>query len=159
MRSGTDAAAIVRALVASYPEDRLRSLVVALVLDGLMPPASISEPRRRRGGPAPAVAANGRRRKAREGKAAPAKRRGRKPKQRVLDLPVPVGNGAGDGIPVSAEALWRHAQKLEPTRPWLAVVRELEVKEVHARAAFRKLSLPPGVGPMAVTKFLTLPAG
>jgi hypothetical protein len=67
-------------------------------------------------------------------------------------------NGEG-AVPVSPEALWRHAERLEPQAPWKAVVRELGVKEVHAQAAYRKLSLPPQMGPMAVEKFLALPAG
>jgi len=71
---------------------------------------------------------------------------------------LPTGNGNGADGPVSAQAFWQHAEKLEPTRPWKAVAREFDVKEAVAQNAYRNLSLPPRVGPMAVTKFLELQA-
>jgi hypothetical protein len=36
------------------------------------------------------------------------------------------------------------------------VVREFDVKEAVAQQAYRSQSLPPRVGPMAISKFLTL---
>jgi hypothetical protein len=59
--------------------------------------------------------------------------------------------------PVSAADLWRHAERIEPQAPWKAVAREFGVKDIHAQAAYRNQSLPPHVGAMAITKFLTLP--
>jgi hypothetical protein len=174
MRSGTDAAAIVRALVASLPEDRLRGLLVALVLEGLMPPTSITEPRRRRGRPpTAAAAANGRRRKAANGRlrgavkavteAKPvARKRGRRALREARPAPEPAGETAGNGngaVAITPEALWRHAERIEPQAPWRAIMREFDVPAAAAQQAYRSLSLPRQVGPMAVTKFLALPAG
>jgi hypothetical protein len=65
--------------------------------------------------------------------------------------------GNGEGGPVTPALLWRHAEKLEPSRPWLAVSREFDVKEAIAQNCYRNQSLPPQVGPMAVSKFLELP--
>jgi hypothetical protein len=185
-----DTATIVRALVGSISEDRLRGLVVALIMDELFPSTSVSGPRRRgRGRPPEAAklvqnddigevsnrdgrrAVNGRRRRKQPDDAKLLARRQRyaakrKAKRRAARV-VAAGGGeaaaangqGGGGVEVSAQSLWRHAEKIEPQAPWRAVVRELGVKDIHAQAAYRKLSLPPQVGPMAVEKFLALPAG
>ena len=52
-----------------------------------------------------------------------------------------------------------HAAKLNPPPRWLAVAREFAVKEPIARNCYDQRRLPPHVGPMAVTRFLTLPEG
>jgi hypothetical protein len=54
--------------------------------------------------------------------------------------------------------MWRHAEQIEPQAPWKAVVREFGVKEAVAQQAYRSQSLPPHVGPMAISKFLMLRA-
>jgi hypothetical protein len=167
--TSSDPAAIVRLLVAAVPEDRLRSLLVALVLDDLMPSMSITEPRRRRGRPpGAAAAANGRRRKAANGRRRAAKpddpkllaRRQRYAARRAAARrAAKAGSNGEDAVSVSPEALWRHAEKLEPTRPWAAVAREFGVKEAAAQQAHRSRGLPPGIGPMAITRFLTVQPG
>jgi hypothetical protein len=80
--------------------------------------------------------------------AAAGKRRGRPSKSN--------GNGTGPEPAITPQTFWQHAEKLEPTAPWRAVVREFDVKQAVAQQAYRSLSLPPHVGPMAVTKFLNL---
>jgi hypothetical protein len=70
-----------------------------------------------------------------------------------------AGAGNGAGFPVSAAALWTHAEKLSPTAPWAAVMQRFDVKPAIARQAYRTRSFPTGLGPMAVEKFLALPAG
>jgi hypothetical protein len=70
---------------------------------------------------------------------------------------MPASNGNGQDRPVTAADLWRHAERIEPQAPWKAVAREFGVKDIHAQHAYRNQSLPPHVGAMAITKFLTLP--
>jgi hypothetical protein len=176
------AASTVRTLVTAIPEDRLRDLCVQIILDRLTPPPAansaaarqdklrenvdiraVSNPPtepaecRREQNRKYAAARRAKRLQAAAKPAAPAvaaitgrRRRGRKP-----------SNSAGNGqaaAPITPLAFWQHAEKLEPQAPWRAVVREFEVKETIAQQAYRSQSLPPRVGPMAVS-FLTLPAG
>jgi hypothetical protein len=74
--------------------------------------------------------------------------------------PPATGNGRnGEAAAITPQAFWQHAEKLEPQAPWCAVTREFGVKEPIAQQAYRSTSLPPRVGPMAATKFLTLQPG
>jgi hypothetical protein len=61
--------------------------------------------------------------------------------------------GNGEDVAVTPAMLWQRAERIEPTAPWKA----LGVRDIHAQAAYRNQSLPPHVGAMAITKFLTLP--
>jgi len=149
-----DASAALRALIAEIPVERLRTLLLECVVNGLAPAAPAAAG-------AEDVAARKRersrrwaarkRRAAREAKAAAPKRAGR-PK-RAADKAPSSGNGQGE---VTGEVLWRHAQVLEPTRPWLALARELGVKVTAAQASHRNQALPPNLSPAAVARFLTL---
>jgi hypothetical protein len=172
MRATDDASTVVRALVTALPDACLRDLVVQLALNNLTQPpvTSPTEPevRQKRGRPRKAPA-NGRRRRA--GSAVDSKvdskvdlklvarRKRYEAKRRAARRAAKTASktvGNGQEVVVSPEALWRHAEKLEPVRPWLIVAKEFGVKEAVAQQAQRTKTLPPGVGPMAVTKFLTL---
>jgi hypothetical protein len=59
-------------------------------------------------------------------------------------------------VPVDCVALWRQAARLEPTRPWIAVSRELSINEALAQRAYRAKLVPPGLNPAAAARFLTL---
>jgi hypothetical protein len=152
-----DAATTVRVLVSAIPEDRLRSLFLELLLNGLADRPSKSmqnaggkkaSAERRRERARKWIAAKRQAAKAAADK--PRRKRGR-PK-RAPDKPA-GGNGAGE---VTAEALWSHAVKLEPKAPWRAVARELGVVDGTAQAAHRNMALPPGLNADAVARFLTL---
>jgi hypothetical protein len=65
--------------------------------------------------------------------------------------------GNGEDVAVTPAMLWQHAERIQPQAPWKAVARELGVRDIHAQHAYRNQSLPPHVGAMAITKFLTLP--
>jgi hypothetical protein len=177
MRATSDAAAAVRTLIAALPDACLRDLCIQLALNRLtLTPPSPAQPEARRKGGWPRgrrrTAANGRRRgkkalakgtmdsklaerRARYAAARKAKRHAAKAAKATK---ATTNNGNGESVAASPQAFWQHAEKLEPTRPWRAVVREFDVKEALAQNCYRKLSLPPGVGPMAVTKFLSLQA-
>jgi hypothetical protein len=176
MRAMTDAdVAAIRntfdSVLAALPQDRLRTLVLELMFAPLTTTAHckpgrprrgvegenvvpLHRKRRRRGRPAVDAAKLAERRK-RAAASRKAARHAAKAAKATKGTTVPTGNG--EDMPVTAADLWRHAEKLQPTRPWMAVVRELGVKDIHAQAAYRNQSLPPHVGAMAITKFLTLP--
>jgi hypothetical protein len=161
----TEAAATVRALVAAIPQDCLRDLVVQLVLNGLAAPdqkrvegehvplqrnPTAPDPAQRRRERARKWAAEKRAAARKEAAAAkplpqakPAAKRGRKPR------------GTGNGQ--EAGAMWKKAQELEPTRPWLAVARELGVKEAVAQAAHRTQTMPPSINRTALARFVAQP--
>jgi hypothetical protein len=173
-----DVTTIVLTLIAALPDACLRDLCLQLVLNSLAtpPPATPAETQasRPRGRPRAAEPRVPRRRGRPPGTGAPAKksvdpklaaRRKRYEAKRAVARQAAKTakvaaqtNGNGEGVAVSPQAFWQHAEKLEPTRPWLAVTREFDVKEAIAQNCYRKLSLPPSIGPMAITKFLTLPA-
>jgi hypothetical protein len=155
---------IIRVLVGAIAENRIRDLLIELLINCLAP----GSPRRgRRPKEAPAVDLTERKRE-RARKYAAKKRAAAKEAARSAvsaatgkrcGRPRKNGsNGNGTESAVTAKAFWQHAEKLEPTRPWRAVIREFDVKEAIAQNCYRKLSLPPSIGPMAITKFLTLPA-
>jgi hypothetical protein len=174
MRATANVAATVELMVAAIPEQRLRELFVRLILDSLPPtpppPASPVTPERRRGRPPKAAAAaNGRRRRTiRRGAAKKVidpklqerrrryevKRRARRAAKAAADV---VSNGKSqDPPPVTSQALWDHVTRLEPCAPWRAVARELGTHIDVARRAFHTTSLPYGVRPMMVERFLTV---
>ena len=156
----TLAESTIRALIATIDEQRLRALIVELIITALRCMAASPA--------SPEVAAppsNGRRRrhwsrarraaentKRREKRRATPRRRSRRPK---VDA---SGNGseptANGRFAVSPAALWEHAAKLEPKAPWRAIVRELGVTESAAQAAQRDGILP--CTPRAAARFMTL---
>ena len=159
----TTAASTIRALIAAVPEERLRELIVELILTALRclaaSPGS-SEPavptgngRRRHWSPARRAAENDKRRKRRLVRAGSApKRRGRKGN---ADAPSNGSELTANGRSgVSPKALWEHAAKLEPKAPWRAIVRELGVNEGAAQQAQRDGILP--CTPRAAARFMTL---
>jgi hypothetical protein len=162
MRTTTDATAAVRTLIAALPDACLRDLCIQLALNSLTSPQVTSpiEPSVRRKGGWP----RGRPRR-NPGKEQEAKVDSKLAERRARDAAArkakrhaakAAANANGQDAAVTPQAFWQHAEKLEPTRPWRAVTREFDVKEALAQNCYRKLSLPPHVGPMAVTKFLTL---
>jgi hypothetical protein len=174
MRATSEASAAVRALVAALPDACLRDLCIQLALNRLTPPPATSpiEPSARRKGGWPRGRPRGsaakRRQRGTEGstkgsvdpKLATRRKRyeaKRAAARQAAKATEAAANGSnGQDAAVTPQAFWQHAEKLEPTRPWRAVVREFDVKEALAQNCYRKLSLPPHVGPMAVTKFLML---
>jgi hypothetical protein len=174
MRATSDASAVRNAFYAvlrEMPEDKLRKLITELLLAGLTPspspPPTSAEPEVRRKGGWPRGrarrnASNGPRRAAKaDGDAKPdpklPARRQRYAARVVKAAAKAAGNGE-DTAGASPQAFWQHAEKLEPTKPWLAVAREFGVKAAVAQNCYRNQRLPPQVGPIAITKFLTLPA-
>jgi hypothetical protein len=173
--------AAVRAFFDSLPPERLRSLALKFLADPFTnsqrQPRRPGRPRkdvearsadeekvvslhqrkpgrRRRQKAVDAAAKLAARRKRYEAKRAAARRAARATKAIKAAAP-PAGNG--QDVPVTPAMLWQHAERIEPTAPWKAVAREFGVKDIHAQAAYRNQSLPPHVGAMAITKFLTLP--
>jgi hypothetical protein len=164
------------AVLNEMPEDRLRKLLLELLLAPFTmttPP----HPHRSRGRPRKAAIEDGnvvrlprRRRKPAVDERKLADRRKRYAAKRKAERQAAkaakaikanapaaaVGNG--QDAAVAPQAFWQHAEKLEPTRPWKAVVREFGVKEAVSQQAYRSQSLPPHVGPMAINKFLMLEA-
>jgi hypothetical protein len=199
MRATVLPAATVRTLVAAIADDRIRDLLITLLLNGLAPP-----PARRHGPPHKAAAPDKPRRGRPPGQSAqaatgtngPARQSGRrkpgpKPKYKsAAELAArkakrtaqrrhqrhaakaanaanaataPYGKNAngngGDNQPppaISAQALWAQARKLEPQAPWKAVCREFGLPEYAARRSFDINSMPKGLQPMALTRFLEL---
>jgi hypothetical protein len=161
----------VHTLIAAVPDQRLRELVVGIVLAAVRcltaetaetsPTAPTHGRRHRSRDKARAHWSRARRdaelAKRRERRALARagngrKRRGRKPV-------AAAGNGTeatanGRRVPVTAAALWAHAAKLEPKAPWRAVVRELAVSESAAQAAERDGILP--CTPKQTRRFLQL---
>jgi hypothetical protein len=178
MRAIPDADAVrnaFHAVLNALPEDKLRTLILELLLAGLTPPAPLAR-QRKVGRPRKSVEEenvvpvhrHARRRRGRavdEAKLAERRKRyaaTRKAKRqaakaaKAIKAAAPAAAGNGQDAAVTPQAFWQHAEKLEPTRPWLAVTREFDVKEAIAQNCYRKLSLPPHVGPMAISQFLTL---
>jgi hypothetical protein len=180
MHATANVAATVELMVAAIPEMRLRELFVRLILDSLPPtppppPPAQDAAKSRRGRPPKAtVAANGRRRRTmRRGSAKKIiypklqerrrryeiKRRARHAAKATAATVDAGSNGTGksqDPPPVTSQALWDHATRLEPCAPWRAVARELGTHIDVARRAFHTTSLPYGVRPMMVERFLTV---
>jgi hypothetical protein len=158
------------AVLAAVPEDKLRTLILEL----LLAPLTTTQPalHRKRGRPRKAVeegnvvplprkTARRRRNGAVDPKLAERRRRyeakrtaARRAAKAAKAIKATAGNGQDAAI--TPQAFWQHAEKLEPTRPWLAVTRQFDVKEAIAQNCYRKLSLPRSIGPMAITKFLSL---
>jgi hypothetical protein len=90
-------------------------------------------------------------------KRAAANRRAARAAAKAAKGSAPGTAGNGEDVAVTPAMLWQHAERIQPTAPWKAVAREFGVKDIHAQAAYRNQSLPPHVGAMAITKFLTLP--
>jgi hypothetical protein len=177
MRATTNIAATVELMVAAIPEMRLRELFVRLILDSLPPtpppPPTQDAVRPRRGRPPKAAtAANGRRRRTiRRGSAKKVidpklqerrrryevKRRARRAAKTTAAAADAGSNGKSqDPPPVTSQILWEHATRLEPTAPWRAVARELGTNIDVARHAFHTTSIPYGIGPMMMERFLTV---
>jgi hypothetical protein len=161
----SDPATTVRTLVGAIADDRVRDVLVELLLGTLTPPPAASTPPAPAAAPDPDPAARRREqnrkyaaaRRAKRQQAAATKPAAQAARKRA-GRPRKDNGGNGNDPVVTPQAFWHHAEKLEPTKPWLAVAREFNVKEAIAQNCYRNQSLPPHIGPMAVTKFLTLPA-
>jgi hypothetical protein len=179
MRATTNVVATVELMVAAIPEMRLRELFVRLILDSLPPPTPPPPPpaqdaaRPRRGRPPKAAAAsNGRRRRTTQRGSTKkvidpklqerrrryeVKRRTRRAAKTTAAVADAGSNGKSqDPPPVTSQALWAHATRLEPASPWRAVARELGIHIDVARRAFHTTSVPYGVRPMMMERFLTV---
>jgi hypothetical protein len=67
------------------------------------------------------------------------------------------GNGSPETTP--AQQLWQHAARLLPKRPWHAVATEFDLNDAMVLDAYRSKTLPPGLTPAAIERFLeTSPA-
>ena len=161
-----DSTFALRTLIAALPEDRLGALLLELLLGQLQ--ATTADPpapaRRRRGGwprgnprgprkaakrtRRAAAAATARRRRAE-------KRATQQAAEQAAAEPEPNGNAGLETI--SAAMFWGHAKALNRERPWVAVMREFDIKEPIARNCYGIQSLPPHVGPMAVSRFSPCP--
>jgi hypothetical protein len=188
----------VRILVGAIANDRVRDVLVELLLGTLTPSAKAehaqhspnqagaqrsrgrplkAQPRvaaqahpRRSDGRSPAISPEALERKREKARRYAAKKRAAakaargidkvaQPAAKVAKQSAPTNGGNGQPVAnLSPQAFWEHAQRIEPAKPWLAVMREFGIKEGIAREAYRNKNLPPHVGPMAVTKFLALPA-
>jgi hypothetical protein len=156
------------AVLAALPENRLRDLVLEL----LFAPFTTTTAHRKVGRPRTAAVEednvvvplqrNGRRRRkgaVTDPKLAERRARyaaNRKAKRQAAAKAIKATAGNGQDAAITPQAFWQHAEKLEPTRPWLAVTRQFDLKEAIAQNCYRKLSLPRSIGPMAITKFLSL---
>jgi hypothetical protein len=168
------AAAAVRnafhAVLNAMPEDKLRTLILELLLAGLSP--ARQAPHRKRGRPPKAVEEENaplqrntarRRRKgavdeaklAERRKRYAAKRKAKRQAAKAAAAKAAAANANGQDV-ISAEAFWRHAEKIEPKAPWKPVMREFGTNEGVAKHAFKSKGLPPHVGPVAVERFLAL---
>jgi hypothetical protein len=173
MRATTDAAATVRALIAAIPEQCLRDLCLQLAINSLATPplatpAAETQTRRRRGRPRgtaskkparrsvdPKLAA---RRKRYQDKRAAARRAAKAADAAKAPQPTPA-NGNGEDAPITAQAFWQRCEQMEPAAPWRIPVREFGVRDAVAQQAFRARTLPPRMGPMAISRFLELQPG
>ncbi len=187
------AAALINRLVDEIPVDRLKSLVLELII--ATPAAGAEEPgsatavrrRRRKAKPKPKAEPNGQSAKqrfvarrsavraaARAEKAgtkaapapladakpiAPPKPRGRR--RRPRNPAEPASNGHSNaGVPaVSAEALWKQASCLAPTKPWTVVASEFGLNAAVALDAYRSKQLPPNLNQIAAARFLEMRPG
>lgn len=170
-----DPAPALRLLIGAVPNDRLRDLMLELLLRGvpagpsaILAPATATAtdpaPAKRRSGWPKGVPRGPRKAKAENGAAAvedySAVRRRRYAEKRAAERASSghakgSGNGSGqEGI--SGREFWDHARKLSPKEPWRSVVRELDISNGGAREALRTTTLPPGVAAAAVARFLTL---
>jgi hypothetical protein len=66
------------------------------------------------------------------------------------------GSAANAGTP-SAQALWKHAEALQPKTPWRAVAHALGINEALTLDCYRSHSVPPGILGSAIERFLALP--
>ena len=152
----TDPTTTIRTLVAAIPNDRLIDLLLDLLSRAL--------PARAAAAPAPEP----------EAPVAPRRRRGRPRRRRkkanrngttagrvaaAAYARQKRANGNTNDRNGSVTAFWGHAAKLEPARPWAAVMREFDIKEPVARNCYDKQRLPPRIGPMPIERFLTLETG
>jgi hypothetical protein len=64
------------------------------------------------------------------------------------------GNGKPGNGSAGAEALWKHAEALQPKTPWRAIAREFGTNEAQALDCYRSRCLPPGVVASAIERFL-----
>ena len=151
----------LRLLIAALPEDRLRELVLEILLGNLPARAAMADPpepsapaRRRAGWPRGKPRGP---RKAKRRRTTARRRSGQDPDQ-VADPAAGPGSCRADDATtiITAATFWDHAEKLNRSRPWLAVAREFDVKEPIAQNCYRNVRLPPHVGPMAVERFLNL---
>ena len=173
-----DPTVTVRTMIAAIPNDRLIELLLDLLARSLPAhaaaepapaPETPAPPRVRRGWPrgkprGPRKAKRNRAATKRTGVNTARRRRyaeQRSAAKRPADHAArpTAASGSTDAGGISAATFWEHAAKLEPARPWAAVSREFDVREPVAQNCYRNRSLPPQVGPMAVTRFLTLPVG
>jgi hypothetical protein len=175
-----DVTTIVRTLIAALPDACLRDFCIQLALSlATSPPATATSsvepsarrkggwprgrPRRsatngrRRGTGAPAKAAELAERRARYAAARKAKRRAAKAQAAAKAPPPTAGNGSsGAKGPVTAQAFWQRCEQIEPAAPWHIPVREFGVRDAVAQQAFRARTIPPRIGPMALSRFLEL---
>jgi hypothetical protein len=183
------AASLINRLVDEIPVDRLKSLVLELMI--ATPAAGAEEPgsatavrrRRRKAKPKPKAEPKGQsakqryiaRRSARRGAAraekaaakaaspahakTPPRPRGRGGRRRKAAEPSSNGH-SNAGVPaVSAEALWKQASRLAPTKPWTVVASEFGLNAAVALDAYRGKQLPPNLNQIAAARFLEMRPG
>ena len=156
----------LRTLIAALPEDRLRALLLEILLGKLPSGAATADPpepsaptRRRAGWP------RGKPRGPRKAKRrTAARRRSAKPRggvgqdsDPVADPAAEQANGSADDATtiITAATFWTHGKSsTEPARG--SPSREFDVKEPIAHNCNRNVRLPPHVGPMAIERFLSL---
>jgi hypothetical protein len=152
----SNAAEVVSRFVDELPERRVREILTELLLATtvtLAPakakPAAAATPAARSSPQADKKLIERRKRYAANRSAKRAAERGRRK--------APAGDKPS-GIRVTAEALWRHAEKLTPGKPWRSVSRELSVTETDAKSCYAAMQLP-DLEEIVMRRFLDLPPG
>jgi hypothetical protein len=174
-QSSINHAPALRSLISAIPDDRLRELVLEMLLATLTtpvarprepkPPAPAKRPLgKKRGRPrgprkSTLAAAAADEKLAQQRQRDAALKREKRAAARAARQAKPNGsNGRNSPEITSAQTLWQHAEKLQPKAPWRAIVREFGINEAVAQDAHRTHKLPPGITGDAVTRFLELPA-
>jgi len=154
----SNAAAVVSRLVDELPERRVRELLTELLTATVT-----SAPAKAK----PAAAATLATRSSPKAKVKPevnekligrrkryAAKRAAEQEKRKAD----AGEKPTNGIRVTAEVLWRHAEKLTPGKPWRSVSRELSVTEPEAKSCYAAMQLP-DLEEVVMQRFLDLAPG
>jgi hypothetical protein len=172
MHATTDATATVRALIAAIPEQCLLDLCLHLALNSLAPPPATSpvEPsvQRRRGRP-PGTATNGRRRRTGDQSIpnSPPAASATRPSAQPHDEPLKPLKLLRPHSPPRATATAKtrpspHTRSGNAANKWsqqhhgASPCASSESDMLSPSRAFRARTLPPRMGPMALSKFLNL---